>query len=100
MLKDGLTTDALITLDTTAIDTIQKASDPKIIATPTEISISLPVDGWSNTTGQILSLDGKTIQGFVMDKSVTSVLTINFVHGAYLIHLKSDSQTYTRKVII
>jgi len=100
LLKDGLTTDALITLDTTAIDTIQKASDPKIIATPTEISISLPVDGWSNTTGQILSLDGKTIQGFVMDKSVTSVLTINFVHGAYLIHLKSDSQTFTRKVII
>jgi len=99
-LKDGLTTDATITQNTTITDTIQNVSNPEITVNPNEISITIPENGWSNGSGQILSIDGKMIMGFVLSKSITNVSIANFVHGVYLVQLKTDSQMLTRKVII
>jgi hypothetical protein len=100
ILKDGLTTDALISKDITTIAITKNELNPRVIVNANEISIALPENGWSNTTCQILSLDGKSIRALVLGKSINKISTANFMHGVYLIRLKDDNQTFTQKVII
>ena len=99
-LKDGLTSDAIITKPTTANPTIQKDTDPIITVNPNEISIWIPDNGWNNAKGQIFSSDGKIITKFTVKNSITIISTLKLSHGVYLVYLKDDKQLSTRKIVI
>ncbi|MFZ4726357.1 MAG: polysaccharide lyase family 8 super-sandwich domain-containing protein, partial [Paludibacter sp.] len=98
-MKDGLTIDAIITKPTTATETIQKESNPKIIVYPNEIGITFTDNGWKNAKGQIVSMDGKIISEFTANESITKVPTENFKHGVYLVILKSNHDMVLRKIV-
>jgi chondroitin-sulfate-ABC endolyase/exolyase len=98
-LKDGLTTDAIISKPTTANETIIKESDPQIIVYPNEISITFPDNGWRNAIGQIVSIDGKILSEFAANESITKVSTENFKPGVYVLNIKGDNYTESRKIV-
>ena len=100
VLKDGLTKDAIITNSISANDIVKNDAEPNILVYPNQISITLPDNGWSNASGQILSIDGKVMNELKIGKSITKVSTDNFAHGVYLISLKINGQVFVRKVII
>ncbi|MEI7504978.1 MAG: polysaccharide lyase family 8 super-sandwich domain-containing protein, partial [Paludibacter sp.] len=99
VLKDGLTTDAIIKKNITTVEAIEAQSEPIIVVYPNEISITFPTDSWKNAKGQIVSMDGKIMCELNFKDSITKISTNNYRHGVYLVILKGNNDMILKKVV-